>query len=231
MAFLKDQTFFDIATEQNVENIFWMEKYISGTYGVDAVTQTRAIKESDLPNIGNYDFDFIKNTQQDLLGYSLSFINGSQYLFNAGAPSPIGEAGFEIVGFGSSPTDIIHRVRNGLLQDLMLLHGDGTTYIDLQNSQNFYFKSQSNAIINYNVSGVNRGREYMNSSGYKVNEASIHQFRKFGGSNDLCFEIDTNTGVIYLPIIQTYPDNATAVGVIGVGKLYIRTGHGLDITV
>jgi len=37
-------------------------------------------------------------------------------------------------------------------------------------------------------------------------------------------------GITQIANTPTYADNATAVGALGAGRLYYRTGHGLDIT-
>lgn len=162
---LQTRPLFDILTERNIANIFWVDKYISGTIGVDAVFESKRINEEDLPNFANYDTTAQNNVSHDLNGYELQFINGKAFRYAQAVAPTIGEAEFEILGYGNTNSDIIYKISNGLFVDILNIKGDGN--FTHKGERNFNSKNGSNDSFTklnaFGTFGVNYLQFYRNN--------------------------------------------------------------------
>jgi hypothetical protein len=137
-AYLKDQPTFNIGLESNPNNLVWIEILISGTPGVDAIYESRAVLQSDLKtlmqqginveNIGNANLTLDSNRTLDADNYEFQIINGKRFAFISSAAPTVGEASFSVKGYGTTGSDYLFDIYDGTNNRVFWVNGAKNIY-------------------------------------------------------------------------------------------------------
>lgn len=235
---LKQKDFFDPDTEKNDDNIYWVDKYVSGTPDENGVFESKKIKEADLFKVVCGVFTSDKTFE--LAGYKAIYNNAE---FKIIAAADTSADNLFLLTKSDGTTSIIDVRGNGQMAFNGALDTDYKyTYITTGHAGGALF-SKSDAGINIRANGNNSAA---------FNQADSHTVAQWFGDGAATIGVwgraTSGTGVkaettgagLALEVIgkskitglNTYADNATASAALGgADHLYIRTGHGLDITV
>jgi hypothetical protein len=123
--FLENVTQINTATEDNNDNLIWIDVLISGTPNVDAVYGSRRVTQKEFKNLSK---QFSKNNIEDLNGFELQLINGKRFVFVPSVSPTIGEASFSVKGFGTTAPDLLFDIYGGANNRVFWVNGLGDLY-------------------------------------------------------------------------------------------------------